>query len=111
MENASAGDNEATLVLTYSDGVYWYQSREDVSFHVNNFFEEYQAIMAIVAIVSSLLALVSLPRTYKWIKRKRFPEKSTDLADEVKRLADVNNKLAETIEQYFIKDEETEIKN
>lgn len=55
-ENAPDGDNKINLILTYSDGKKWYQDEQEISFHVNSFWEQYYIYhLIITGVVISIL--------------------------------------------------------
>lgn len=56
---ADPGDHSLKYVLSYSDGIEWYQSEETVKIHVNNYWEEHLGYYNIITILSSL-GIVSL---------------------------------------------------
>jgi hypothetical protein len=47
-KNAPDGDNKVNLFLTYSDGKKWYQDKQEVSFHINSFWEQYYIYQIII---------------------------------------------------------------
>lgn len=58
-KEATPGDREVYLVFTYTDGIKWYQDKEEIMIHVNNPIEENRIVLLII--------LAILAFSFPWI--------------------------------------------
>ena len=69
---SSPGNKKLILIATYSpDGVFWYTTSTEFSYHVNSFFERYQIWFYVASLVLALFSLQFVGLLVNCIERKR----------------------------------------
>ena len=77
--NAPEGDNKIELVLTYSDGNKWHQSKEEVKFHIKSLFDKIFPILQYIGVVAAFIAIIAaLVTVVLYLVKKRLKNRSYD---------------------------------